>query len=356
MIRQGSLIPVLLVFILIILSIGTLHAAPSEQDWHKLNSAVIEQHVIPRYQALTKSSAHLAQTVEGFCSQQQTIDAAQNAFIDAFSQWQGIQHVQFGPVTLLMRNHSFQYWPDKKNTGARQLRAVLSGPDTTFNESFFRQASISLKGFPALERMLFDMTPTLQPATKSCDLASAIAANIHKLSEGTLTDWQAESQAIKDAGNNDLYESAEEAATELMKSLVEPIEVIRDSKILRPLGDKPSKTNWKRSESWRSKRSITNLGINLSTLQHLYSGTHGSSTKALLAIEDATLAESIDRQFSALLNKLQHIPEIESTLVSDNQRARLIEVASDLKNLHVDLEQAMALLNIQLGFNSRDGD
>ena len=44
------------------------------------------------------------------------------------------------------------------------------------------------------------------------------------------------------------------------------------------------------------------------------------------------------------------------TLTQPKTHAQLLQVAAELKQLSEQLNTAMGVLNIQLGFNSRDGD
>ncbi|BBB27993.1 imelysin family protein [Neptunomonas japonica] len=375
MLPTGSLTPVLLGVTLCILGAGAVHAAssqaPSEKQWHTLNNAIIEQHVLPRYQRLADNSDVMSQQLKRLCTtpNSDNLNAAQTSFNAAQASWQGVQHIQFGPVTMLMRNHSLQYWPDKKNTGAKQLKSILKTTDQAFDDEFFRSASISLKGFPALERLLFAKNKRIQNSKAvECSLATAIALHIHETSLSIQSEWAEEARQISLAGQDALpsdshaaayqaYETPSEASTEFMKSLVEPVEAIRDNKLLKPLAASAEESRWKKSESWRSEQSVNNIQQNLAALHELYSGTQPISVKTLLEAAGDTLnAQAIDAEFNRISEDLNSVSAIAQLNVTPETHQTLMHTSDQLKALQGKLTAAMQTLNIQLGFNSRDGD
>ena len=359
MMRTHALAPVLLGLSLLILGAGMLHAAPSETQWRALNEAVIEQHIMPRYQKLATQSQAMSQALDQLCAAPNTtrLIAAQTQFNATLQAWQGIQHVQFGPVTLLMRNHGLQYWPDKKNIGAKQLSQALAQKEAVFDEEYFRSASISIKGFPALERLLFSKKQEVLQNTTECRLAAAIAQHISLNTAAIALEWKDEAQQMLNPSEDGTYESDSAATTELMKSLVEPVDVIRDTKLLSPMGNSLQDSNWKRSESWRSQQSIENIRTNVAALHELYSKTTPVSVKQLLAESgDSAQAEQIEASFIKVEQTLAVTAEVQGSKLDANAYAQLTQLTKDLKPLLDQLEESMEPLGIHLGFNSRDGD
>ena len=338
----------------------SVSAAPTTGQWQALNVQLSQQHILPRYQALASSSEQLKQATASLCQQpgEGQLNASRNAFHQTMDAWQGIQHIQFGPVEFLMRNFSLLFWPAKKNLTSKQLNALLSAKDeNSLNADYFRGASIAVKGLPALERLLFSDKP-LSPY--GCQLAHAIATNVNLMSDEIAQEWESQQLPRIDSApdGSDYYEDSIEASTELMKALVEPVEVIRDLKLLRPLHKSAQKAKPRRSESWRSERSLRNVRINLAALAELYRGSDTSSVKALLQAEgQGALAQTIDSHFSELDQQLAAIEKPLYDAVKDPKGHQQLRAISDqMKILHVELEQAMQVLEIQLGFNSRDGD
>jgi len=338
----------------------SVSAAPTTGQWQALNVQLSQQHVLPRYQALASSSEQLKLATASLCQHpgEAQLNASRSAFHQTMDAWQGIQHIQFGPVEFLMRNFSLQFWPDKKNLTSKQLNALLSAKDeSSLKADYFRGASIAVKGLPALERLLFSDKP-LSPY--GCQLTYAIATNVSLMSHEIAQEWESQQLPRIDSApdGSDYYEDSIEASTELMKALVEPVEVIRDLKLLRPLHKSAQKAKPRRSESWRSERSLRNVRINLAALAELYRGSDTSNVKALLQAEgQGALAQTIDSHFRELDQRLAAIDKPLFNAVKDAKgHQQLRDIATQMKALHSELEQAMQVLEIQLGFNSRDGD
>ncbi|WP_286240677.1 imelysin family protein [Neptuniibacter halophilus] len=334
----------------------------SPEQWLRLNQSIVSEHVLPGYQTLASSAARLALTTAALCQQTDKahLEASREAFRQTLAAWQGIQHINFGPVELLMRNYSMQFWPDKKNLTSRQLEKLLTAKDpATLSQAYLQGASIAVKGLPAMERLLFadQSLMTIRQNPFNCQFAHAVSDYIRLQSHNTYTEWQSFQQEFSYLESEEgSYESAEEAGIDLLKAQVEPIEIIRDLKLLRPLGNKKARP--RQLESWRSRQALTNLRTNIASLHHMYSGLKGYSFSQLLQDKgEKALAASIEQQFVTLKQQLSEIPGPLYEQIRDDQvRAQLLQVSSELKQLNSDLKQAVSNLGVQLGFNSRDGD
>ena len=335
---------------------------PSEKDWAAFNNASLEEHILPRYVNLTAKSETLKSSTEAFCANpgDETLSDAQKDTVRVMMAWQAIEHVGFGPVTWLMRDFGMQFWPDRKGIGAKQLRQALKLKDTAFDETFFLNASVSLQGLPALERLLFDneVLNKLADNPAVCQLSEGIAQNIHRVARGIEADWRQVAEEIRNAEYEEgEFEDTFDVATQILKSLVEPIEAIRDDKISRALGDSVQKARWKKSEFWRSGQSVNSLRVNVQALQHLYMGWDDHSVLSLLHKSEADeLAIAIADQFKFINITLADLHEPSPDQITEEQYTKLTELAEQLRLLQKTLEQAMTPLDIHLGFNSRDGD
>ncbi|WP_290697101.1 imelysin family protein [Amphritea sp.] len=353
--------PILLGASLLLTAVSVVHAAPSEQQWQSLNQSLVEEHILPRYRALQHSSAELAASTTALCHQPESVqlENAQEDFQQTMDAWQEVQHIQFGPIETLMRNFSMQFWPDKKNLIGKQLNLLLQqqNPDT-LNVEYLYRASIGVKGLPALERLLFTSS-VHQLANNSyrCQLSQTIAAYIAINSQATLDEWNnGYSDSLSSAGSqNSYYDSHQEAAVDMMKSLIEPIEAIRDQKILRPLGG--GQVRPKRSESWRSQRSLRNIQLNIASIRHLYSGTTNSVDSLLRKQGRGPQADNINALFNRIEQQLKTVQTpLVTSLYQPETVDQLRQISDALQQLDRGLSAEMLTLNIQLGFNSRDGD
>ncbi|MCP4597983.1 imelysin family protein [Neptuniibacter sp.] len=341
---------------------GNTYASVTEQQWMELNQNLVQQHVLPRYQALMHTSAQLHKEVELFCDkpEEKTLGSAQSAFRDTLNAWQAIQHVQFGPIEFLMRSYSLQFWPDKKNLTSKQLNKLLKAEDPqTLQPEYFQTASIAVKGLPAIERLLFSKAPLteIQEAPFRCQFLHAVSGNVNKTATDTFNEWQTFSEEFNYLNSEEgHYETSQEATIDLMKAQVEPLEVIRDLKLNRPLGK--TKAKGKRLESWRSGQSLQNIQTNLQSLQHMFSGVSGLNLKRLLEENGVTdRAEAIETSFNSINKLLAELPSPLYLHVQDEKvRVKLLQVSAELTELHEHLGKSMNKLELQLGFNSRDGD
>jgi uncharacterized protein len=341
---------------------GLAQAAPAI-DWDAFNSSTINGHILPRYQQLAQHSQALADTTVHWCESRSAGDfpAVQRAFDQSLQAWQGIQHVQFGPVQLLMRNYGIQFWPDRKGITGRQLQEALQGPGAgTYDAEFFRHASVSIKGYPALERLFYDegALQTLQNEPHSCALAGAISTQLAQTTQAILDEWQTEPRT--DPGNDGEEGTASDLpdlSLDLLRSLVQPVEVIRDTKLERVLGDHQPAARLQRAENWRSAQSLRSIATNLAALQELYGAGQPSLDQILREQGAQAQAEQISSLFSQARNQVEALPEnFAMALHSADSYGQLKALSGTLKALDHALYDAMPALNAQLGFNSRDGD
>ncbi len=351
-----------------LLSPAQAATAPDSTQWRNLNKTLVAQHVLPRYQNFADATAQMAADSAALCQNASSanLTVAQESYHRAMDAWQSIQHIRFGPIENLMRSFSVQYWPDKKNLTGKHINGLLAKQDdANLTQEFFRNASIAVKGLPAVERLLFDKAglPAFADNSYQCRLNASISQYLASLGKHTAMEWQDYATSFSTPGDgNSYYETDIEASTDLLKALVEPVEVIRDLKLLRPLGTAAKNVNGKvkprRSESWRSSRSLRNIDMNVATLHDLYSGQGDASFKALLSnAGHQALADSIEANFVSVEKDLKAIPRpMFTTLEQPATRQQLRDLSAKMKTLQYALSDAVQLLDLQLGFNSRDGD
>jgi predicted lipoprotein len=351
------------VSLLMLISAPAVHAEVSQVQWMKLNQAIVSEHILPRYEKLALAGKKLEQATQQFCAtpDQARLSNTQTLYIDMLNAWQGIQHVQFGPIELLMRSYTIQFWPDKKNLTSKQLNLILSNAEpASLTAEYFQTASIAVKGLPAMERMLFSESPLQQLSDNKfhCDFLHAISQNLEKQTQETLNEWQQYQQEFSYiASEEGAYENAQEATIDLMKAQVEPLEIIRDLKLLRPLG-KTQKAKARRLENWRSRSSLQNIKTNIQTLHHMFSGPKDYNLYQLLTEEgSAPLANNIEQQFISLETLLGRLPTPLYKHINEPKiRELLLQATEEINQLHAELDKSMSSLQLQLGFNSRDGD
>ena len=327
------------------------------------NRALIDEYLLPGYQAMAAANHQLAESAKAFC---QKPDAAgllqlQGRYNSSMDAWQFIQVVRFGPVEFQLRRHKLQLWPDKRNSVNKHLGRFLSEQNREkLAPESFRNSSAALQGYSALERLLFSGDELLNDgpdATFRCDLVQAIAANLDRLSAEIVQEWKAGDTPFREvlesaAQGNDFFESQEELESKLLNNMHTQLQLMVDEKLLRPLGASTKKANGRRAESWRSGRSLQHIRRNLDGLKVLF------QVVFLPKLNESPLAQELPAAFDQAIKRVDEVGLPLAQAVTDEPERRQLEqlkqALSRLKGLFADdLPKALGL---SLGFNSLDGD
>lgn len=367
-----SVLRCFLVCLLTLLSLGVqsneaASSKPKPVSWETFNTNTVTHYVIPAYQNLNTQAQALNTSIENLCespiNSQEKRQKSQDLFHKTMDAWQYIQNIQFGPIQTFMRNYSMQFWPDKKNHVSKHLSQLLHSKDhDSLSEEVFHKTSVSVKGLPAIERFLFvdDLNKTLVSKPFNCKVLKRISNYIAQTTHDMVNEWLEFAPEFSNTKRIDGYfEDTNDATTTLLKALIEPIEVIRDLKLLRPLGSEFGQQKAKRLESWRSERSLRNIKMNIRSLSNFYHGSHASQAQQSIlgSLIDKDESEEIHLQFEKVMAHIDSIPSpIESSIETKPGYEALLALSESLKTLHVLLETAVNNQGIHLGFNSRDGD
>lgn len=347
---------------LALLFTGTV--AQAADQWTEINLTLADRHITPRYEALASAGSALEQRLHALCADPnaQTFQGAREGFHHTMDAWQGIQHIRFGPVEFFLRHHRYQLWPDKHSTGEKQLRKLLAAEDNeTLKRENFPSTSVAVQGLSALERLLFAKSAepstfgSQEQANYRCRLAETIAVNVAEMGRGIVSEWRGDyrNEILTAETGNDYFEASEEVSSKLLNNLHTELQAIVDQKLLRPMDNGAAEAKPRRAESWRSRRSLRNIALNLEAAREMYQVGF-----APLLANNPALAKQIDAAFAT---SITHAKESKFSLYDSaadpNRREaleRLLEETRELKRLvGTELPQA---LNLPLGFNSLDGD
>jgi len=348
-----------LYFMLGVLSFSMLSSTVNAATWAETNLAVVDKYAIPAYQNLYQSSQKLQKSSAGFCADvsDNSFTQVQDSFHNTMDAWQFIQTFRLGPAGKFMRSFRLEMWPDRSNAAAKHLRKLLSKADPSrLEQSQFIKASVAVQGLSALERILFAKDSgytdyqTEGKANFRCQLLSAISLNVETIAKDLLTAWQNEYRDIiaKPSKDNDFFETDKEVASQFLNELSTQLQVIIEQKFDRPIaGDKFLLT---KAESWRSQRSLRNIVFNLQSTKDLYQ----------VAFVEHIADENLRKKQLALFNqallasKALTIPLSEAYTEKREALQHWFEAIKTLKNsISTELPKA---IDIQLGFNSLDGD
>jgi len=343
-----------------LLSQGLL--AQSNENWTEVNLAVTDNQVIPAYADFAAASASLSDAGNAFCAapDESSLSHFREQFHASMDAWQGIQHIQFGPITYFNWNYRVHYWPDEKGTGGRQLDALIAGKNSEVLvlENFARE-SVGVQGFPALERLLFadDSLQALQSDQYRCQVTQTIAANISDIASGVHSRWVEEFRTtVANADDRGFFENAEDATIDFLKAQVESVRRVQQQKVEEIIGESAGQERVRRAESWRSGRSLRNLRVNVAALATLFNGngTQATHLGSVLLPEDEVL---VAEKFAILQSTLKALPDsFEEALAAEAGYASLQLVAAQLDTVFETLEASLKNTDLYLGFNSLDGD
>ncbi|MCE7999926.1 MAG: imelysin family protein [Rhodobiaceae bacterium] len=339
--------------------------AISTEQTTALTTALTDKIVVPAYVQFSEQSSDLSQTLDAYCAAPSSEGRAkvETGFHRLMDAWQRAQIIQFGPIYENKGPARFQFWPDKRGTGQRQLRQVLNNQDETVLPSgALAEKSVALGDLQALEYVLFnDPDLTAQPASFACRYALAIADNQAKQSAEIVQMWTEEDgyrdQVVNAATGTDAFFDETEAAGRFLNSLAAAIDVVRLQKLDRPMGLTITGARPKRTENWRSQRSLRNIQLNLESVQQFLEVEDGFGD-LLTSIGKDTTATATQDLVGDILNDIAAFDRPLSALVEDP------DARSDLESLLTKLRSLQSLVREQLaqdlglipGFNATDGD
>ena len=359
---------------LALLASGSL-ASGAQASFSAANRYMVMDHVRPGYDRLAGQANGLKSAAAAYCGAPDRAgrEALDRAYQQAMLAWQGIQHIRFGPVEQADRQFRLQFWPDKRNRTGKALSKlkadVAGGKD--YNLVTFAQTSVAVQGFPALERLL--VQEDLSAA--DCTIVQNIAVNIDLIAGRLVDEWQVDSeegygsQILQADIGTDLFKKPKDAAFEFFKSFQTGLQVIREAKLLRPMGENVEKAKPKRAEAWRTGRSASYLLENAMVMARFYGiqkpeeasqETMAEGFSGLLRGDEE--GRAIDRRmrasFQELILLLEGLDAPLAEMVSDAEGRETLEKAVSLiGKLRRDVDGPMAeKLEFFLGFNNLDGD
>lgn len=340
----------------------TLTACSPADPQQQVSSAITDGVLLPLYSAWNKADQQLAASGQAFCTGNQSLTEARQAFASAQSTWAAVQPAIFGPLAEGNRAWQVQFWPDKKNLVTRQVEALVnSKPAMTAVD--LGKSSVVVQGLTAYEYLLFDPAIDLNEAKQKaryCPLIIAIGEHQQALAAEVLEQWQSQDgmAAQMKSFPNARYAEAQEAVAEILRTQVSAIDGLK-KKLGAPLG-RQTKSHPQpfQAEAWRSKASLANLAASLAGAERIWLGAEQDGIQALLGSEQGELKERINAAYSDTRQRLATAQRPLGELLSDEAgRAELNALYDSLNVLHRLHEGELAkTLGIQLGFNAHDGD
>lgn len=313
-------------------------AAPVHADV----AEAVNARILPDLAAFRAATQELAGTAARTCDP----DRLRPAWNAAFDAWMPVSFLRLGPAEEDGRILAIAFWPDPKGIGARQQRQLLSSQDPVVDDpAAFAERSVALRGFFALERLLYPAGPLT--GDYPCALTRATAADLARMAAEVDQGWRDHfARTLLSAGQpgNRLYLTEAEARQALFTQLMTGFEFTADQRLGRPLGtfDRPRP---ERAEARASARSQRNVELSLQSLLAFGEALAGPLPETRADVEQAIAATRAlnDPDFSGLARPQGH--------VRAEALQGLVRAAQDSAGL-----EAGAALGVAVGFNSADGD
>ena len=335
----------------------------SQSDYARINAALVDGHVLPRYRRLAENTAGLAEAAEDFCAggPKTNLTLLREAFHDAMRAFLGIQHVRFGPVEYFSRVQRFHFWPQARGKVARAVRAALALGDDALSPDLFERSSAAVQGFPAAELLLFD--PRYLAAGKGCRLLLAVTGNLRRMAAGIVADWTAGEtpfvRTVAEPGpDNGYFRDRREATLALFRSLHDGLQFIVDVRLKPVVGESPDKARPVLAESRPSGRSARNVVDSLAAVRALYFGEGGPGLGALAARVDPKLDRLMRKAFRVTLATARSVDRpLEQAATDPALRPGVSKLVLQTRALkQIVRDRLSKSLGLAVGFNALDGD
>jgi len=311
---------------------------------------ILDAHVLPRMQALADTTAALSEAAQADCAPESR--GLRAAFGTAFDAWIAVSHLRFGPAETQARGFALAFWPDTRGMTPKTLRGLIAAEDPVVNDpESFATVSVAVRGFYALEYLLFDdEIAVFGAAAYRCALTRAIAADMAATAAEMAQDWQ-DSYAglMREPRADGPYQTDEEVLQEFFKALSTGLEINADLRLGRPMGQ-IGKPRPLRAEARRSGRSLHHVVISLRALREL---------SELLAGGDAELAARMDAGFDKALDRADRLRDdpVFAGVATPQGRLRVEVLQQAIREIRAEANQYLGpALGVAAGFNSLDGD
>ena len=340
-------------------------ARAADVDFQAIAKRVLEKHIRPAYAELDRQAGALRGAMDKLCEAPSpaALSTAQESFGKVVLAWSHVEHIRFGPVAARHRYERFAFWPDKRGIGTRQIAAALARADEDVTRpATLAGKSVALQGLTALEVLLFgDGYDALGQQSAAgafrCRFAAAIGANLAEMARAVDAGWASDSgfaATFLNAGpDNPVYRKPQEVILELYKAFTMEIEIVKDIKLARTLGDKPQAARGQRAEFWRSGMALKSMAGNVEAVTGLFRIAFAQLVATHYRGLDLAVVGGLERVSS----KLRTTPApLVDTIREPNVWAELHRLVASLNATPSAGSRAIAQAAGLMGLNAIDGD
>lgn len=348
---------------------GAPIAPPEPIAFRPVVDQLIDRVILPGYAELAAASVTTTDAMAALCAApgSDTLADSRTAFANLAVAWSRVEMFRMGPARAENRYERMFFWPDRRGLGLRQVQAIMADEDPTATDvDTLRGKSVAVQGLLALEYVLFgtdsDTLADTSPDGYRCRyghaIAGAIAANAAEMRDGwTAPDGYA--AIMRDPGAaNPVYRSHGEVVQDILRSAREQIQIVRDIKLARPLGDSPAAAIPTQAPFWRSNLTIPTIRANIDAVSSLIDP---GGIGAILPTGADWMGGSLQFELASANAALATLKgtglDWESTVRSVEGYEKLAYTLIPLGSAFALLEQRIpAALGLTAGFNTLDGD
>lgn len=328
--------------------------------------AIVDQQIIPDHKAFADAARQQQTAVSALCATpgDATLTTAREAFRKTALAWSRIEWLSFGPARQGNRREILFFWPDNRGRGQRQVEELATSTDAAqFADAAFTNKSVSVKGLPALEYVLFGegADALLSPGAVRCAFANAIAASVATTAQDLSNAWQGDKgyrQVILSAGpENAEFRNHKEALQKFLTAASEQVQIVKDLKLKPLLAER-------NGAFVPIAPPFSAAGIPFAAMSQNVDGASSvflNHASKLLPEESAYRAESLRFEVEAIQRTLGELGALALPAAQLAQekltRDRLAYLALPLEGAHALMSEVYpAALGLVMGFNSLDGD
>ena len=325
----------------------------------------VDGYIRPAYKAFHDQATSMVGVTERFCANPSDdgLKTIKASFADTVASWGRIEFLREGPVMQENRLERILFYPDRKSTGLKQVRALIADPDESVTDAAgLKTRSVAIQGLGAYEFLFFGAYPEGIVGEKDsfrCRYALAIAKNVETIAAEIQSAWDAPDGVSKDWKNpspdNPIYRDGREAASAVIGATVHGIEMVRDQRIEHFYKNRDSKVSPKLAVYWRSGLTMTALSANVEGLDRFWKAADMGS---LLADDAHSLADSAGFDLHAAHGALAKMEQpTAERLADDKYLDRLDFVGLNLKDAVARIDGDVGgAIGLGAGFSFADGD
>ncbi len=299
--------------------------------------------VVPTNQLFAKRAQELSSVVSAFVKDpnDQTLKAAQDAWVAARSPWEQSECFTFGPADSLGYDGALDTWPVNET----DLKAVLQSQDQ-LTPTYVQQLKDTEKGFHVIEYLLFGENSNKQAADftkRELTYLQVLTTDFSKVANELVNSWTqgaegqpAYQEVIATAGEsgNSTYPTLQAGAAEIVQGMIDSLDEVANEKIGETFEHKDPKL----AESRFSLNTLKDLKSNVQGAQNVYLGrfpaanTSGTGLSAHVAKVNPDLDTRVKKEIQASLDALNQIPGPLETAIANPQAVGAIKAAQERIN------------------------